>query len=319
MEAFWRSRKREAEAERVMDILLVVLGVLILGVFWVMLHDTTHFETTEYCVTDPRIRKAFRAVVLADLHNQRYGRDNQLLLKAIRDGRPDIVLIAGDMLTARPGKDFTPAIDLIRELSKEYPIYYGVGNHEHRIRLCRQTYGSMGRDYVQALRECGVKLMCNERRTLEEYGVDVVGSQIHHRYYQRWEKRPMAKNYLPRTLGEPDSEHYTILLAHNPDYVPEYAAWGADLTLSGHVHGGVARVPFWNHGVISPSMKLFPKYDGGLFDEGKAHMILSRGLGCHTIPIRLFNPGDLIFLQFQPAQDSTITKLGKKNKTKKQA
>ena len=304
-----------------MDVLLVVLGALILVVFWVMLHDTTHFETTEYCVTDPRIKKTFRAVVLADLHNQKYGRDNQLLLKAIKEGQPDFVLIAGDMLTAKPGEDFSPAIDFIKELRKDYPIYYGVGNHEHRIRLYRQTYGSMGKDYVQALRECGIKLMCNERRMLEDYGVEIVGLQMHHHYYRRWKKRPMTDTYLHRALGEPDAESYTVLLAHNPDYFPEYATWGADLALSGHVHGGVARVPFWNHGVISPAMKLFPQYDGGLFNEGKSHMILSRGLGCHTIPVRLFNPGDLIFLQFEPGKESCITKRDKKQKrkTKKQA
>ena len=43
---------------------------------------------------------------------------------------------------------------------------------------------------------------------------------------------------------------------------------------------------------------LFPRYDGGRFDEDGSVMLVSRGLGMHTIPIRLFNPGELLVLDF---------------------
>ena len=52
--------------------------------------------------------------------------------------------------------------------------------------------------------------------------------------------------------------------------------------------------------MIAPSMKLFPKYDGGEFHEGNAAMILSRGLGTHTLPIRIFNPGELVVVKLTP-------------------
>ena len=100
-------------------------------------------------------------------------------------------------------------------------------------------------------------------------------------------------------MGNADERFYTVLLAHNPEYFSSYAEWGADLTLSGHVHGGVARVPIWGKGVISPGLKLFPKYDGGIFRKGQAVMVLSRGLGMHTIPIRLFHPGELWVVEFK--------------------
>lgn len=297
-----------------MNLVLFALGVLLLILIWIMLHDTTHFETTEYSVTDPRIKKSCRAVVLADLHNQRYGRDNALLLEAIRKGKPDFVLIAGDMLTASPGKEFQPAIDLLGELVKSYPIYYGVGNHEYRLWLYRETYGDMGKRYEEALEGIGVREMKNETLLLEDYGIAVTGSQIHQRYYRRRRPVAMKETYLPRILGRPDPETFTILLAHHPDYFPQYAAWGADLTLSGHVHGGVVRVPFWNKGVISPAVKFFPEYDGGLFEKNGNYMLLSRGLGCHTIPVRLFNPGDLLFLEFCPGEKKEIKKKERQRK-----
>ena len=159
-------------------------------------------------------------------------------------------------------------------------------------------------------------MMHNKKKDFEELGITVVGSQIHHRYYHRRRKTPMSATYLPRNLGTPEESKFTVLLAHNPEYFPEYADWGADLVLAGHVHGGVARVPFINRGVISPGIKFFPKYDGGIFHEGNSTMILSRGLGCHTIPVRVFNPGDLIFLDFEPGE-AGVTKVTTKKAEKK--
>ena len=70
--------------------------------------------------------------------------------------------------------------------------------------------------------------------------------------------------------------------------------------LAGHVHGGMVRVPIWGKGVVSLNVRLFPKYDGGEFTLGKTRMLLSRGLGMHTIPIRLFNPGEVLEVDLLP-------------------
>ena len=73
------------------------------------------------------------------------------------------------------------------------------------------------------------------------------------------------------------------------------------MVVSGHVHGGIMRLPVLG-GVLSPNMTLFPKYDGGRFDVGRSAMILSRGLGTHTIPLRIFNPGELVVLKLSKKQ-----------------
>ncbi len=296
-----------------LSVIYAIAGVAVLALLWKMLYDSTHFEITEYRIADPRIRKGFRAVVLADLHNKQYGRGNELLLEKIREGAPDVVFVAGDLLTAKPGADPGPALSLIRELAKDFPVYYGNGNHEHRIKLYPGEYGKLAEKFEEDLRECGVEPLVNERRTLEEFGVCVVGVEIPKEYYRRFRISPMGEDDLGELLGEPDRERYTVLLAHNPDYFPEYAGWGADLTLSGHIHGGVARIPFWNRGLVSPAIRLFPKYDGGLYTEGERAMILSRGLGSHTIPFRLFNPGDLIFLEFSRGEEKRLPQLLQRN------
>lgn len=280
------------------DILITIMAVACLILIWVILYDSSRFVVRSCKVGDGRIKKSGRAVVLADLHNKRYGRDNEKLLEAIREQKPDFIFVAGDLLTAKPGKSFETALQLLAALAKDYPIYYGNGNHEYRLKLYPETYGDMAERYGQALRELGIEPLANSHAVLAEYGLAVYGLEIERKYYKRFQVQKMGEDYLRGILGQAPGDLYTVLLAHNPDYFPQYAAWGADLVLSGHVHGGVARVPVWGKGVISPSLRLFPKYDGGIFKEGKSTMVLSRGLGMHTIYIRLFNPAELWLVEF---------------------
>ena len=52
-------------------------------------------------------------------------------------------------------------------------------------------------------------------------------------------------------------------------------------------------------GLFSPRIRLFPKYDSGLFVKDGKSLIVSRGLGTHTIPVRVFNPGDLVVIDLK--------------------
>ena len=276
-------------------IALIGIGALLLGV---VICDSNRFVIREHTVMDRRIRKSCRAVVLSDLHNKRYGKNNEKLLGAIRSARPDFVLIAGDILTAKPKASMEPALELLGELAKDYPVYYGNGNHEHRLKLYPQSYGDMADRYREALKQIGIEPLVNSHANLPDLGITIYGCEIDKLFFRHFRTQDMKPDYMRGLLGQASDRTYTVLLAHNPDYFPQYADWGADMVLSGHVHGGVARVPFWGKGVLSPALRLFPKYDGGIYREGNAIMILSRGLGTHTIPIRVFNPAELWVVDF---------------------
>lgn len=283
-----------------MDILITLIVGAAVALLWVMLYDSNRFVVKKFMVEDKRIKKRCRGILLTDLHNKRYGKDNGRLLTAIREQRPDFLLIGGDLLTAKPRASLKPALEFLRALGGEYPIYYANGNHEHRLKLYPETYGDMAQRYEAGLAEIGVRPLVNSHIDLPEYGISIYGSEIGKYFYKRFRPGKMHPEYLPEILGQASGDFFTVLLAHNPDYFPQYAAWGADLTLSGHIHGGVARVPFWGKGVISPTWRMFPKYDGGVFKEGEAVMILSRGMGIHTIPVRVFNPAELWVVEFAP-------------------
>ena len=277
---------------------LLVMAVLAVFFLTVMVIDGNRFHVVEYRLNSDKIKKEHHFVVLSDLHNKSYGEKNRKLLERIDKLAPEAILIAGDMLTSKPGKSYEVAMDLLKELAKKYPIYYGMGNHETRLFLYPEVYGDMGKDYEKDLNDVSIQLMRNESRE-ESDNLRIIGLDMKRDYYKRFKKYPMDSGYLQETLGEAKKDKYEILLAHNPDYFEEYAAWGADLVLSGHVHGGMMRLPILG-GVVSPAFKFFPKYDGGLFKQGKSTMILSRGLGMHTIPIRIFNPGELVSLILSP-------------------
>lgn len=282
-----------------LDIVITIIILFLIICIWIILYDCNHFVVRKLTVADKRIRKSARAVVIADLHNKRYGKQNEILLEAIRKQKPDFILIAGDLITAAPGKKTDPAVSFLKELVGEYPIYYGNGNHEHRIKLYPETYGEMATEYEHALGKLHIEPLVNCHVTLPDIGIDIYGSEIDRKYYKKFRVKKPDDAYLKKILGKPDSNNYSVLLAHNPQYFKAYAEWGADLTISGHVHGGIARVPFWGKGVISPSLRLFPQYDGGIFYEGHSTMLLSRGLGTHTIPLRFHNPGELWVVDFE--------------------
>ncbi len=284
-------------------ILMVLAVIAVLAVFFliVMIIDGNRFHVVEYQLYSEKVKEEHKFVVLSDLHNKSYGEKNKKLWNSIDKLAPEAILIAGDMLTSKPGKSYEVALDLIKNLAGKYPIYYGMGNHETRLFLYPEVYGDMGKNYEKDLNRIPVDLIRNESRECQD-NIRITGLDMKRDYYKRFKKYPMDSSYLPDTLGEVKQEKYEILLAHNPDYFEEYAAWGADLVLSGHVHGGMMRLPILG-GVVSPAFKFFPKYDGGLFKQGKSIMILSRGLGMHTIPIRIFNPGELISLKISPKNE----------------
>ena len=110
--------------------------------------------------TDPF--KKIRIVLLSDLHNQVYGPDNSVLLAGIRQLKPDLILAAGDILNCEPKRREDAALSVMTKLAKVYPVYYGNGNHEYRMKLDTQTFGLRYAGYAKHLRAAGVYLLENE-------------------------------------------------------------------------------------------------------------------------------------------------------------
>ncbi len=282
-------------------VILTVVIIVVCFFLLIMYYDCNRFVTVEYEIESPKITKACSFVLLSDLHNKSFGEGNQKLIREIERLAPDGILVAGDMLTAYERKrKHQVAINLMQQIGEKYPVYYGMGNHEQRIGMEPGEFDNLYEIYMESLHRAGIEPLVNEKVSLPAANINICGLQIDRRYYQKFSKHPMPENYLSEMVGKASSGQFQILIAHNPEYFEEYAAWGADLTVSGHMHGGLMRLPCLG-GVISPRLTLFPRYDGGKYEKDGSVMILSRGLGTHTLPIRIFNPGELAVIHLRPA------------------
>lgn len=251
--------------------------------------------------------ESLRFVFVSDLHNHEFGFENQILLKEIEKINPDAVLIGGDTIVGKPRFPIDVACDFITAVAEKFPVYYANGNHEYRLRLYPEQYGDMYQQFVDVIHRAGVCHLVNQSAYTKFRGTPVAihGFEADRKYYQRFRNVKMPVSELNDIFGQPDPHYYHILLAHNPDYIDTYLKWGADLTLSGHCHGGMIRIGE-HYGLVSPNMTLFYPYAHGLFSgEKKNNMIVSAGLGEHTIPVRIFNPRELVVISIDLCPDKS--------------
>ncbi len=291
-------------------IVLAIIALLIVLSVIVIYHDTHSFKITEYEVATDKLDRDFVFVFLTDLHGYFYGKGNEKLIEAVDNISPDAVLCAGDMITASRGHrnvEVDSGLKLLENLASRYPVYVSNGNHEEKVKIYKETFGNLFDRYKSRLVRAGVKYLENSSVMMDGADIRVTGLCLPLVFFPKVVRVKMGDNYLESLIGRvsgPEKEKFQLLIAHNPIYFKNYAKWGADLALAGHVHGGIIRLPLLG-GVISPAIALFPKYDAGKYEENGSTMILSRGLGTHTIHVRMFNPGEV----------SVIRLKGKKNVT----
>ena len=284
-----------------MEIIFFVLCLVLIGVIGRIFYENSTFRIKRYTICHEKIvRKAngLKIAFLSDLHNSCYGRGNSKLLQAIQDENPDLILIGGDMLIGKNGDYMDNACTLLQNLSMKFPVYYANGNHESRMKFNPDKYEDRYQIYEKKLKAMGVSLLCNESVFLEEQDITITGLELDEYYYQKGKKVMMEESDMEDLVGVSDRENFQILLAHHPEFFEKYSEWGANLVLSGHNHGGIVRLPLLG-GVISPQYRLFPKYDGGLYKKDGNDMVLSRGLGTHTIKIRLWNVPELCMIELK--------------------
>lgn len=284
-----------------MQMIIIILGVLCLVFFIENARELRTFRIRTYRIFSHKLKgiQKKRIVFLSDLHNCSYGKNNGRLLAAVRRSRPDLILIGGDMLVGKEGASCDKAREFVEQLPGICPVIYANGNHEHRVKENTEIYGEMYRDYKLFLEKRGVHFLENEsiRVELGDRDLLICGLELPLSSYRKFSKESVTSGDITELLGRPAAEDAcTILLAHNPAYMDAYLEWGADLILSGHLHGGLVRVPGIG-GIVTPQGFLFPKYSGEMTKEGDQTVIVSRGLGTHTLNIRLFNTPELISVQ----------------------
>ena len=230
-----------------------------------------------------------------------YGKVNSLYQKSDGNGQA-----ASD-----PGTDWMKnSLSLMRRLTQICPVYFAEGNHELRLEYFEElkAYDDI---FNEEMEKAGVRMLHNSAVCPfggEDSGILLQGLELPMKYYKKFRRTRLSAEELRGMIGEPDQNAYTVLVSHIPVYFPAYAEWGCDLCLCGHVHGGLMRLPVIG-GVMGTRPNLFPRYSCGQYfysaqTGGKRHlssMVLTCGLGMHTLPIRIFNPGEISLVELLPA------------------
>ena len=263
----------------------------------------------KYQLYSPKLPFSFdgtRFIFISDLHGKVYGKNNDTLIRMIEKAAPDFILIGGDMVVGsindKYENGYAPiseesvdiAINLLSYLSKKYTVIHALGNHEEKL------HPDLWDRYKEAVTDLNVILLDNGMYRLtnvENESIDIYGLSLGREFYPKFKRKNLPLSEVTARIGDKD-DNYNILMAHSPVYFKTYSDWGADLTLSGHLHGGVMRLPLIG-GVIGPDFFIFPKYSGGLYREDNSRMIVSCGAGTHTINLRIFNPPELTLVELK--------------------
>lgn len=237
----------------------------------------------EYDVDVPESLSGLRILLLSDLHCNPLICNNKKVLRRLKEENPDVILLAGDMISkyGKKSNDRVPAF--LKELTGIAPVVYGMGNHEE---VLRTDFPEKFSAYKKQVEDMGIFFPDNETISfiLQGKNVEFAGLTLKHEYYYKWKRRELPAEAVEDLVIENPGN--TILLAHFPDHFPEYKEL-APLVVSGHNHGGIIRLPFVG-GFISPQLYI-PKYTRGCYTEGDSTMVVSAGIGSHSLPARLFN------------------------------
>ncbi len=240
-----------------------------------------------------------RVAAIADLHACEpwlpMARVNQIV-DATNALAPDLVVLLGDFVQAihrfgtRPVAmaDWAGGLARLRAPLGRFAI---LGNHD---------WWTDAPGVRNALGVVGIPVLENDFVTLATPGgtpfhLAGLADQLAHRIGFGRTMVTRGEDDLPGLRARlPEDEAPVILLAHEPDIFP-FVPGRFSLTLSGHTHGGQVRLPFIGAPIV-PSRYGDRFAYGHIVEEGR-HLIVSGGLGCTGVPVRLGVPPEIVLLE----------------------
>lgn len=286
---------------------------LIILLLLILIYNNASLKVTTYkqFLDDlPEDLNGFNIVQIADLHNTSFGVNQKRLLKKIKFLNPDIVVFTGDLIDYNRfdediKKNSVPALELIKGLKDlNIPMYMVYGNHETKFKPDPDNHMFM--KLVQTL---GVKLLNSNYVEIHKgtNTLNLLGIHDPYMFIDNNKKEHRANNYsdlnklhgnilnkeLETLTSKIDNEALNILICHRPELLNVYSKYPIDIVLTGHAHGGQFRVPFIG-GLYAPHQGKLPKYTSGVHTKNNTNLIISKGLGNSTFPIRLNNRPEIV-------------------------
>jgi predicted MPP superfamily phosphohydrolase len=259
---------------------------------WIQAFDLKGWEwnTVELAVPDlPPALEGVRMIHLSDLHlRERWPRQMDEMIARANAAQPDLILFTGDFVDDK--RDHRPALanvtKLITALRPSTGFAAILGNHDGDLLAPR-------------LHALGVRLITHQRVEMNVRGapIELIG-------FPGPDRLDLDERFIPslppRRAGVP-----RIILSHYPDLIRAARPLGADLYLAGHTHGGQMCLP--NGRALMTHDSLPRHMCKGAHDFDGTCLIVSRGFGYTTIPIRLFCPAEVVEIRLVTGHSSFVT------------
>ena len=242
-----------------------------------------HMKCTSYTIRTS-VERPLKIALCSDLHDNRYRRAMELL----KEHTPDLIAIPGDIgederkLKAR-------GLAFMRECASLAPTVYALGNHD-------KLYNSRA-ETADFIRNSGVILLDDEDILWQNIWIGGLTTGFRNRKREGYFIPAPTPNleWLDNVFCQ--RKGFKILLSHHPEYYePYFRQRDIQLVLSGHAHGG--HWQFRGRGVLAPGQGLFPRYTYGVHDN---RLVISRGMGDHTIIPRIGNPREIVMIELFPS------------------
>ncbi|UYX54793.1 metallophosphoesterase [Bacillus thuringiensis] len=271
--------------------IILFIGTLV-GISIFLYLQNNLISITEVKITSSKIPSSFKGykiLQISDLHNKKFGDNQDVLIQKVKSINPDIIAITGDLIDSK-SYDAEISMQVIRELAKEYTVYFVTGNHE--------KWSGKYNNLEKELKKHHVTVLRNEHVSIQKDGqeINLLGIDDPEFTSGNCDEEHIVKSGIRQAKDGMNSDGFKVLLSHRPEFLEVYADEKVDLVLSGHAHGGQVRLPFIG-GLVAPNQGILPKYTAGLYEKQNTSMIVSRGLGNSIIPQRIFNRPEIVVVQ----------------------
>lgn len=218
-----------------------------------------------------------RILHLSDLHFDGFPDFGQRIARTIAGHSFDLVVITGDYRFSMHGGYAHLASELAAlapALACRLGVFGILGNHDLI-------------EMVPMIERAGVRLLLNESaplaHTARGAAVWLVGLDDAHYF---------GLHDFDKALRGVPADAFRVLLMHSPELLPEAAAHGFGLYLTGHTHGGQICLP----GGFAPYMNIrcHPDLISGAWQYGAMRGYTSAGVGSSGVFARFFCPPEIV-------------------------
>jgi hypothetical protein len=235
----------------------------------------------------------FKIAFISDVQADKYTNRDRLghFIEKVNGTHPDLVLIAGDVITSTP--DYIDlSAEYLGKIKSKYGVYSCIGDHDNWA-YRNDTKRSL-REVESALALKNIAMVDNQKKIISVDSAKVGITFITNTYVES-----VNRNFLDSLTNGKMKADIKIFLTHQPRpfLINEARNKNYDLFLAGHTHGGQLTFlfPFFN---LSPTL-FETKYVRGDFNFNNMLAVVTRGLGMSLVPLRYNSTPEIIVIVFK--------------------